>query len=97
MARKKRGTSRKGIVHRAVKTVLGDSVTDAATPVKIHIVVKNLLLFIVLFVVSLIIFSVSNSEIIDQLFQFLAMLTGFIAVAFLIILLTFWFMKAMKK
>ncbi len=96
MAKRKRGTSKKS-AGKLVRATFRDTVTDAATPGKIHLVVKNLLLFAVLFVVSIIIASVSGNEIIDQLFYILAILTAFVAVAFLIILLTFWFMRAMKK
>jgi len=64
---------------------------------KIKIVLKNLLLFGILFVLSVVIATLSSNELIDQLFWILAILTAFVAVAFLIILLVFLFMKKIKK
>jgi len=74
--------------------------TRSARPLaknRITMVVKNLILFAILFVLSVIIASVSTNEMVDQLFWILAILTGFVAVALLIVLLVFLFMRAMKK
>jgi len=58
---------------------------------RISFVIKNLVLFAVLFVVSVVIASVSNNEIVEQLFWILAILTAFVAVALVIVLLVFIF------
>ncbi len=64
---------------------------------KISIVLKNLVLFGILFIVSVAVASVTNNETLDTLFWILAILTAFVAVAFLIILLVFVFMRQIKK
>ena len=64
---------------------------------RINLVVKNLILFAILFILSVVIASLSASEMMDQLFWILAILTAFVAVALLIVLLIFLFMRAMKK
>ena len=64
---------------------------------KFHLVLKNLILFAILFILSLVIYNVSNNEIYSDLFFLLSMIFGFVAVAFLIILLVFLFMRVMKK
>jgi len=58
---------------------------------------KNLVLFGVLFIISVAIASISNNELIEELFWILAILTGFVAVAFIIVLLILFFMKQIKK
>jgi len=64
---------------------------------RVRIVVKNLILFAILFVLSVALGMVNTSEIWDQLFWILAILTGFIAAAFLIILLIFVFMGSFNR
>lgn len=61
------------------------------------IVVKNLLLFIVLFLISVLLGALVSSPSLDQLFWILAILTGFVAVALLIIWLALIIVKATKK
>lgn len=50
-----------------------------------RIVAKNLLLFIVLFLISVLLGAIVSDTSLDQLFWILAILTGFVAVALLII------------
>ena len=64
---------------------------------KINLVLKNLILFIILFVLSFVLYSVSEQEMYVNLFGLLSVILGFIGVAFLIVLLVFLFLKAMKK
>jgi len=64
---------------------------------KLKIVVKNLVLFGILFVLSVVIASISSNELVDQLFWILAIITAFVAVAFLIVLLILVFMKQIRK
>ena len=64
---------------------------------KINLVLKNLILFIILFVLSFVLYSVSEQEMYLNLFGLLSVILGFIGVAFLIVLLVFLFLKAMKK
>jgi len=64
---------------------------------KINLVLKNLVLFVILFLASFLLYSVSSNELLINLFSLLAIVLGFVAGAFLIILLVFFFMKLMKK
>ena len=68
-----------------------------STPKKINLVLKNLILFVILFVLSGILYAVSGSEIYKNLFLLLSIIFGFVGVAFLIVLLIFLFLKIMKK
>lgn len=64
---------------------------------RISIVLKNLFLFGALFIISVVVAWISNNALVDQLFWILAILTAFVAVAFLIILLIFVFMRQIRK
>jgi hypothetical protein len=110
MAKKKRskskkvsGRGKKSIRHRAVQAVkqhTQESISALKSPVRanrIGIVVKNLVIFGALFLVSVIVAMLSSNELVDQLFWLLAMLTAFVGVACLVVLLIIFFMKAMKK
>lgn len=68
-----------------------------ATQKKINLVLKNLILFIILFVLSFVLYFVSEKEMYTTLFGLLSVVLGFVAVAFLIVLLVFFFLRAMKK
>jgi hypothetical protein len=92
-------TKKKRGVRRVVGKVVKKS-ADKKAPVKrdkVAIVVRNLILFGILFILSVIIASISNNEFIDQLFWILAILTAFVAIAFLIVLLVFFFMRQIRK
>ncbi len=65
--------------------------------IKVRIVLKNLMVFGILFVLSVIVAMASSNEVIDQLFWIVAILTAFVGVALIIVLLTLLFMRAMKK
>lgn len=65
---------------------------------KMPLVVKNLLLFIALSLVSLVLWRfVPNANIITDLFYIMAIAFGFVAVALLITLLVLWILKVVKK
>ncbi|MBT96993.1 MAG: hypothetical protein QF567_02285 [Candidatus Pacearchaeota archaeon] len=51
---------------------------------KVGLVLKNLVLSIVLFVLSLFLYNVSSNELLSNLFWILALITGFVSLAFLI-------------
>jgi len=63
---------------------------------KIILILKNLILFTVISLVSFILYLVSNKEIFKNLFSILAMVFAFVSVAFLITLLIFVFLKLLK-
>ena len=64
---------------------------------KINLVLKNLVTFVILFVISLVLYMGATKEIYINLFASLLILFGFISVAFLIALLVFVFLKLFKK
>ena len=68
-----------------------------ATGKKMSIVIKNLILFVVLAIISYLLYNVSGSELLRQLFYLAAILMGFIALAFLIVLLVLLFLRLLKK
>lgn len=63
---------------------------------KIRVVLKNLITFGVLFILSVVIGIISTNKFIDQLFWIVAILTAFVAVAFLIVLLILFFMRQVR-
>jgi len=81
----------------AVRSRLKSSMRAPIRKGRIGLVVKNLLLFAILFLISVVIATASRNEIVDQLFWIIAILTAFVAVALLIVLLIFVFMAKMKK
>lgn len=67
------------------------------TKKKFNLVLKNLIIFAVISLASFVLYTVSNSLMFRNLFSLLSMIFGFVAVAFLIILFIFIFMKTIKK
>ena len=90
--RAKKSTSKSKKGKKKVKQVRVRS-----TKRKINLVLKNLILFVILTVASLLLYFVSNKELFRSLFQLLAMILGFVGVAFLIVLLALLILKFMKK
>jgi hypothetical protein len=87
---------------RAVKRVsrqfrARESKNVQATPKKFGIVVKNLLVFAILFIASLLLYSVSNIELYSNLFFLLSILSGFVVLAFLLVFLILLFLRLAKK
>ncbi len=68
-----------------------------ATKRKINLVLKNLVLFAILTLVSSILYLLSNDTLFRSLFQLLAIVLGFVGIAFLIVLLALLILKIMKK
>jgi len=64
---------------------------------KMSLVLKNLFLFGVLFVLSLILYNATSVGMYEDLFFLLSMIFGFIEIAFLISLLVFVFLKYGQK
>ncbi len=68
-----------------------------ATKRKINLVLRNLIIFVVLAVLSSLLYSVSNSLMYQEFFLFLSWILGFVALAFLISLLVLLIFKSMKR
>ena len=64
---------------------------------KVNLIFKNLVLFAILFILFLVLYYVTTDEVYQNLFWILAVLMGFVAVAFLIVLLVFVFMRLFRK
>jgi len=64
---------------------------------KINLVLKNLALFAVLTLIFYFLSNVSNNELFITLFELLAMILGFVGLAFLIVFLALLILKSMKK
>jgi len=64
---------------------------------KFSLVIKNLILFFILFVASLIFYSLSVHEIYINLFLLLSILFGFVTLAFIIVFFIFLVLRLIKK
>lgn len=64
---------------------------------KINLVLRNLILFAVISLLSFLLYRVSNKDIFMNLFLILAIIFVFVSIAFLIILLVFVFLRLLKK
>lgn len=68
-----------------------------ATKKKLSLVLRNMIMFLVLFVISFILYNVSGKEFYQDLFFVLSMVFGFVSIALLIVLLILLFMRMLKK
>lgn len=93
MARKKRGRTKR----KAVRRTSRKPARLAPARSKVGLVIKNMLLFIILALVSYVLYSLLTNEILVNLFLILSMVFGFVAVAFLITLLILLIMKSFRK
>jgi hypothetical protein len=80
--RAKRGTAKK---------------TAGSAKNKLNLAWKNFLLFLAISVVSLILYSMSSNTLFINFFAIIFMITGFVAFAFLIVLLVFWILKISRR
>lgn len=64
---------------------------------KIKLTLKNLILFAILTLISFLFYRFSNNVLFRSLFGLLAMILGFVGLAFLIVFLALWILKLMKK
>jgi len=96
MAKKKRGrkASKKTKIIRK-KTAKEGLVRS--TKRKINLVLKNLILFAVLSFISFCLYTFLNNELFRNLFSLLAMIFGFVGLAFLIVLLALLILRLMRK
>ncbi len=64
---------------------------------RIRLALRDLLLFVILSMVSYLIYTVSGNTLYEQFFGVVSIILGFIALAFLVAVLVLVLMKAMKK
>jgi len=103
MAKKKvvrkviKAKTKKSNIKKSVKNAVRTPGKVIASKRKFGLVLKNLALFAVLFVVSFGLYNVLTNEFLVNLFWMLALITGFISIAFLISYLILFFMKGLGK
>ena len=93
MARKKsvrRVKPRKARPSRSRKPVRG---ITSNLKKKIDVARKNLIFFTILFIISLVLYSISSNTLLVTFFGVVSMIFGFVAVAFLIAFLVYTFVK----
>lgn len=73
------------------------SLSKKSVDKKYSLGLKDLIISVILFVASVLLYYVSNNTFASNLFYLLAILFGFISVAFLIVFLVFAFLKFSKK
>jgi len=64
---------------------------------KLNLAWKNFLLFLAMFIVSLVLYYMSSNALFINFFAIIAMITGFVAFAFLIVSLVFWILKISRR
>ena len=95
---KKKSVRKRSAIRRAVSKPAARSVVSARPErTRFSFVVKNLVLFIILFILFLVLYYISTNAIYKNLFWILAVLIGFVGVAFLLVLLIFVFMRIFRK
>lgn len=104
MAKKKRvkravktGKFSRAAKNSARRVVVKPTTLARSSQRKIVIVVKNLVLFAILSLISWLLYSVSNVEMYENLFLLLAYILGFTAVAFLIVLFVLLLLRLIRK
>jgi preprotein translocase subunit Sec63 len=96
MAKKRKTAKKPKRKSRAVKKTK-KRLTRASSR-KVGLVVKNLVLFVILAVASYLLYNVTTLDTIyNNLFYLLAIILGFVSLAFLIVLLILLVMKGLKK
>jgi len=72
-------------------------VTKKSYKKKINLVLKNLIIFALFSILSIFLNLVFSNELLSNFFNLLAWISGFVVVAFLIVLLAFLFLKTFRK
>ena len=101
---KKKVAKRAKVSKRPVKKVLAKTSAKVVSSLKsatgsrgLRIAVRNLILFAIIFVISIVIYSLVNDDVLNQFFLMMSFLSGFVAVAFLVVALVFLFLKIIRR
>ncbi len=93
-----------GVKIKTVKKLVKRKIVKKAIPMqarvtkrKLSLVWKNLVFFLVLTVLSLVLYSASSSEILIDVFMLLIIIFGFVSLAFLLVLLILVFLRILNK
>lgn len=78
------------------KKVVKSKKIDASKK-KINLVVRNIVIFVSISLISYVLYKILNKAMFENLFLLLAMIFAFLSVAFLIVLLTFVFLRFLKR
>jgi len=84
-------------VHHRVRAQKGPVARGSSISTNIRIVLNNLIIFFILFLISLILYGVIQLEILHDLFFIFMLGFGFISLAFLLTLVVFLFLRLLKK
>ena len=98
--KKVKKSSRKSVKTKRIsskKSVKRKSSRVVSSKRKFDLVLKNLVVFVLLSLVSVGLYNVFTDEILVNFFGIVALITGFVAVALLISWLLLFFMKSFKK
>jgi len=83
---------------KAIKqTKIRYPISKKEIPAKINLALRKLILFAALFIISYILYSISSNKLLSNLFWMIALITGFIALAFFIAWLIFIMMKVERR
>ncbi|MFC1682037.1 hypothetical protein ACFL0X_00280 [Nanoarchaeota archaeon] len=85
----------KKVSSRARKKVVSNKTRSGKR--KFKLIFRNLIIFGVLFILSLVAYMATGNEVYENLFFLLILIFGFVEVAFLIVLLVLFFLKLMKR
>lgn len=91
MAKKKRVKEKKRFSRNVVK-----SNTNNRSK-KIRLAFGNLILFVILFIASILLYNLSNAQMYKTLFGILSILFGFVSLALVMVLLILWLVKLFNK
>jgi|TARA_Y100000310_G_scaffold285257_1_gene308607 uncharacterized membrane protein len=97
MAKKKVKKSKAKSSSRKTKRTISKTKKIVASKRKVSLALKNLILFTILSVLSFGLTYVFSDEILVSFFWMTSLISGFVAVAFLISYLVLFFMKLLKK
>ena len=64
---------------------------------KLNLVLKNIFSFLILFIISFVLYTVSVKEIYQETFFIFSILFGFIVLAFVLVLLVLYFLRVLRR
>jgi len=95
--KKKKKVSKSEKINNAKKTPFISFIPQGQIPAKMNLALRKLILFAALFIISYILYGISSNELLSNVFWMLALITGFIALAFFIAWLVFIMIKVERK
>lgn len=83
----------------AAKKIVAKSVTKGPTRLRdrIDLAWKNLILFLIIFIISFVLYSFSSNDLLKNFFGVLSIIFGFLTFAFLIAFIVLFILRATRK